>query len=61
VFAELGLALYAAAGLIFCFLRQTYGPAFFFTTCLLGFGLVGILSLRENIPARISLTPSMLQ
>ncbi len=50
VFVELGLALYAAAGLFFCFWHQTYGPAFFFTTCLLGFGLVGLQSLRENWP-----------
>lgn len=56
VLVELGLALYAAAGLYFCFLRDTYGPAFFFTTCLLGFGLVGLSSLRENKPFRLPLT-----
>ncbi len=50
IFVELGLALYAAAGLIFCLYRQTYGPAFFFITCLIGFGLVGLMSLRENWP-----------
>ena len=51
IFVELGLALYAAAGLGICLLRQTYGPALFLFTCLLGLGMVGLSSLREQFVA----------
>ncbi|MCL4870872.1 MAG: glycosyltransferase [Anaerolineae bacterium] len=45
---ELGLALYAAAGLLISLHHHTYGPIFFFALCTIGFGLVGVVSLAES-------------
>lgn len=44
---ELLLALYAAAGLLLAVAQGSWGSVFFLATCVLGFGYVALLSLRE--------------
>ena len=45
---ELGLALYAAGGLVLALLRANSGAAFFCLTAALGFGYVVVLTLRSR-------------
>jgi hypothetical protein len=47
VVAELLLALYAFAGLLLAVAQGSWGSVFFLGTCVLGFGYVALLSLRE--------------
>jgi hypothetical protein len=44
---EILLALYAAVGIGLALWQQTYGPIFFLASCLIGFGYVAYLGLRE--------------
>jgi hypothetical protein len=48
VLVELSLALYAAIGVAFALWRANFGPLFFLSSCLLGFGLVALASARES-------------
>ena len=47
IYAEVGLAGYALAGLYVCLQQHNYGPIFFFTACTLGLSYVAWLSLHE--------------
>ena len=47
ILVELGLALYALAGLGLALYKQNLGPTPFLLTCLFGFGYVAFLSIRE--------------
>ena len=49
---ELLLAVYAAVGLYLAVSRQNYGPIPFLATCLLGFGSVAYLGLRDFLRHR---------
>ena len=44
---ELFLAFYAGVGLMLALWRGNFGPLFLLSTCLIGFGYVAFLSLRE--------------
>jgi hypothetical protein len=44
---EILLALYAALGIGLALWHQNYGPIFFLASCLIGFGYVAYLGLRE--------------
>ncbi len=50
VLGELFLSLYAALGLVFALIQGNFGPLFFLISCILGFGYVAFLSLREVFP-----------
>jgi cellulose synthase/poly-beta-1,6-N-acetylglucosamine synthase-like glycosyltransferase len=54
ILLELLLALYSAVGLYLCLARANFGPFFFLLTCLLGFGYVAYLSLRESLTGRLN-------
>ena len=47
VVAEVFLGLYAVAGLLLAISMGNWGSVFFLATCVLGFGYVALLSLRE--------------
>jgi F0F1-type ATP synthase assembly protein I len=49
---EMFLAIYAAVGLILAILSNNLGPIFLLVTCLMGFGYVAWLGLREVGPTR---------
>jgi cellulose synthase/poly-beta-1,6-N-acetylglucosamine synthase-like glycosyltransferase len=52
LFAELGLAAYAAGGLALAIERDNFGPAVFLLSCLVGFSYVSYLGLREYVSGR---------
>lgn len=47
VLAEIGLALYALVGIGLAIYKQNVGPIFFLSTCVMGFGYIAYLTLRE--------------
>jgi cellulose synthase/poly-beta-1,6-N-acetylglucosamine synthase-like glycosyltransferase len=50
VFAELFWMLYAGTGLLLAWQKGNFGLLFFLTSCVIGFGYVAFLSLRDSRP-----------